>query len=102
MTDDELKARFKELEEHAEACATLAVLSAIELTGVFAAMLIQRGVCSPQNINQILDLALEDSKPLQQDSPEATLARKMFAQSIDLLRRRVAEIEMAKDQPALQ
>ncbi len=89
MSADELDARLKEIEEHAQACMTLAVLSSTELVWLFSSLLIKRGLCTPQHLIDQLDLASEDVKPSENDSPETKLGKDILAQSIGLLRRRL-------------
>lgn len=102
MTDDELQARFKELEEHMEACAALAALPPTELLGIFSAILIQKGVCTPETISQFLDLALADTKPLKGDSPEMAFGKKVLGQAIGLLQLRLAQAEIHGEGATLQ
>ena len=97
MTDEELEARFGELEEHAQVCAAIASVSATELVAALAGILIQKGVCTPQNIMDYLDLILSDAQPVEEDSEEVRMGKKMLADSIGLVRLRLSHIEAARE-----
>ncbi len=97
MTDEELEFRFKELEEHGQACATIAMTSATELVFAAFSLLILKGVCAPQELTNLLDVLLEDAKPLADDSDEARLGKEWFQKSVTLLRRRLSEIEAVRE-----
>ena len=93
MTDDELEAHFNELEEHGQACSTLAVLSATELVWIFVAALLNRSAYTPRDISQVMELASADAAASPNDSPEMGVGKEMLRQSIALLYRRLSEIE---------
>lgn len=90
---DELESRLKALEEHMQACSTLAVLSATELVWIFAAALLNRSVFTTRDISQILEIASADATDSPDDSPEMKVGKQMLRQSIALLYQRLSEIE---------
>lgn len=97
MTDEQLEARFKELEEHGQACATVAMTSATELVFAAFSLLILKGVCTPLELTNLLGVLSEDAKPLAEDSDEAKLGKEWFQKSVALLHHRLAGIEAVRE-----